>query len=242
MDRLRKYAVIVAGGSGSRMGSSKPKQFMELNGLPILMHTIRHFREYDGQMDIVVVLPHAHLAAWDALREKHAFSLPHEVVEGGETRFQSVKRGLGMLQYDGLVAIHDGVRPLASGTLIERCFSEAAQYGNAIPAVAVTDTVRAISGLGENYPLERQRLRLVQTPQVFDLKALKTAYLQPFREAFTDDASVFEAAGHAIHLVEGARENIKITLPLDFIVAETLMRSKLSDMQKNQAESAVIQK
>ncbi|MDR3093129.1 MAG: 2-C-methyl-D-erythritol 4-phosphate cytidylyltransferase [Bacteroidales bacterium] len=218
----QKYALLVAGGSGLRMQSDIPKQFMELCGLPVLMHTIRLFRSYDADIPILVVLPALQISQWEQLCSHYCFSTPHQIVAGGETRFHSVKNGLATLPAEGWVAIHDGVRPLTSHATISACFRDAERYGNAIPSISVVDTVRETTG-DNSHALNRYRLRLIQTPQVFDLALIQEAYRQDFFPEFTDDASVLEKAGHIIHLTEGNRENIKITTPLDMKVAEAVM-------------------
>jgi 2-C-methyl-D-erythritol 4-phosphate cytidylyltransferase len=218
----QKYILIVAGGSGTRMQNDTPKQFLELCGLPVLMHTIRTFHSYDAEMPIIVVLPATQIDYWMQLCSRYRFSPPHQTVAGGETRFHSVKKGLATLPAEGWVAIHDGVRPLVSHSTIAACFRDAERYGNAIPAIPVVDTVRETAD-GNSHALDRNRLRLIQTPQVFDLALLQEAYRQDFIPVFTDDASVLEKAGHTIHLTEGNKENIKITTPLDMKVAEAIM-------------------
>ncbi|MDR2036695.1 MAG: 2-C-methyl-D-erythritol 4-phosphate cytidylyltransferase [Bacteroidales bacterium] len=215
-------AVIVAGGSGTRMQAKVPKQFMELCGIPVLMHTIKAFSDYDKNMLIVVVLPATQLKYWENLCEQYHFLLPHTIVEGGSNRFESVKNGLSRVPDSGWVAIHDGVRPLVTQATIRLCFQEAKQYGCAIPVIPVTDSVREIKE-DRNEVINRKSLRLVQTPQVFDAKQLKEAYLQNYVPEFTDDASVFERKGHLIHLVEGNAENIKITNRQDMLIATALM-------------------
>jgi 2-C-methyl-D-erythritol 4-phosphate cytidylyltransferase len=221
MDRNQQmWAIIVAGGSGSRMQAEVPKQFLELCGKPILMHSIEVFAG-EG-IRVIVVLPSSQIEYWKELCSRYGFTLPHDIAEGGATRFHSVKNGLSALPGKGLVAIHDGVRPLVSRQTVAGCFREAADYGCAVPAVPVIDSVREVSGL-TNRMLDRSALRLIQTPQVFDIALLKKAYEQEYTPAFTDDASVFEKAGHTIRLTEGNAENIKITTPNDLVVAETLI-------------------
>ena len=218
------WAIIVAGGSGSRMQTGVPKQFLELCGKPILMHSIMAFADACEDIRIVVVLPSLQIEYWQELCSRYGFTLPHDIVEGGATRFHSVKNGLSMLPEEGLVAIHDGVRPLVNRQTITNCFREAATYGNAIPTIPVIDSVRELSGKTSR-TLDRSVLRLVQTPQVFDIALLKKAYEQEYTPDFTDDASVFERAGHTIHLTEGNVENIKMTTPNDLAVAEALRLS-----------------
>jgi len=217
------WVIIVAGGSGSRMQSGVFKQFLELCGKPILMHTIEAFVDAFAEIKVIVVLPASQVAFWQELCHRHSFTLPHRIAEGGNTRFQSVKNGLSLISGDGLVAVHDGVRPLVSRQTITACFGDAANYGCAVPVVPVVDSVREVSGKSGS-ALDRSVLRLVQTPQVFDISLLKKAYGQEYSPAFTDDASVFEQAGHIIRLTEGNAENIKITTPNDLVVAEALMK------------------
>ncbi|MDR1864759.1 MAG: 2-C-methyl-D-erythritol 4-phosphate cytidylyltransferase [Bacteroidales bacterium] len=219
---MKRYVLIVAGGTGVRMQSAIPKQFMELCGLPVLMHAIRVFFRYDASAPVTVVLPAAQLGYWEQLCGQYGFTVPHRVVEGGDHRFHSVKNGLDTLPDEGWVAIHDGVRPLVSHAVIDACFREAERYGNAIPAIPVTDSIRAFTDAG-SYTVDRENLRLVQTPQVFDLAALKDAYRQEYMPAFTDDAAVLERKGYLIHPVEGNAENIKITTPRDLKIAEALL-------------------
>ncbi len=221
---VQHCAIIVAGGSGTRMLTAVPKQFIELCGMPILMHSIRTFANTYKDIRIVVVLPSSQIAYWQELCLRYKFTIPHRLAEGGETRFHSVMSGLSALPDEGLVAIHDGVRPLVSRQTIERCFQVAGQYGNAIPVMPVIDSVREVSN-EDSHIVDRKNLRLVQTPQVFDLALLKAAYTkQVYTHTFTDDASVFEKAGHHICLTEGNVENIKITVPHDLVIAEALMK------------------
>ena len=220
---MTKYAIIVAGGSGLRMQTDVPKQFLELCGKPVLMHSITAFVDVYKDIRVIVVLPSQQIIYWQDLCRRHGFTHPHDIAEGGATRFHSVKNGLSLLPEEGLVAIHDGVRPLVSRQTIINCFSEAANYGNAIPVVPVVDTVRELSGETSRM-LDRSVLQLVQTPQVFDIALLKKAYHQEYTPTFTDDASVFEKAGHTIRLTEGNVENTKITTRNDLILAEVFMR------------------
>jgi 2-C-methyl-D-erythritol 4-phosphate cytidylyltransferase len=218
----KKYVIIVAGGSGQRMKSIIPKQFMELAGKPILMHTINKFYTYDADMTMILVLPADHIPLWKDLCERFQFSIPHQITPGGETRFHSVKNGLALTGEEGVVAIHDGVRPLISHATIDRCFLAASQWGNAIPCIPVHESVRE-EGKEGNKIINRSNLKLIQTPQVFKIHLIKKAFEQPFDPCFTDDASVLERLGEKIHLVEGNRENIKVTEPVDLIFAESMM-------------------
>lgn len=218
------YAVIVAGGKGERMGSNVPKQFLPLNGLPVLMQTIKRFREYDAYMSIILVLPKEQHEYWSELCKKHRYTSAYTVAEGGPTRFHSVKNGLDMIPDDaeGVVGIHDGVRPFPSVEVIRTCYETARTAKAVIPTVPVFETLRRIVGDGTTETVPRDDYRLVQTPQMFDIQLLKQAYRQPYREAFTDDASVVESFGQKITIVEGNRENIKITTPFDLRVARIL--------------------
>jgi len=219
---MDRYALIVAGGTGRRMGTAIPKQFLELAGRPILMHTSERFYSFDPLIRIIIVLPGDQFSLWNELKVKHSFSLPHSLAEGGQTRFESVRNGLSLVEDESLVAIHDGVRPLVSKSTIQNCFETAARYGNAIPAITPDDSVRMVTEAG-NMPVNRHYLRLIQTPQIFISHLIKKAYLADFNPEFTDDAMVLEKSGEEIHLVEGNRENIKITYPEDLIIAETLL-------------------
>lgn len=221
---MDRYALIVAGGAGRRMGSAIPKQFLELAGKPVLMRTAERFYSFDPSIRIIIVLPRDQFAYWNELIIIHSFNLTHSLAEGGLSRFESVRNGLAMVEDDSLVAIHDGVRPLVSTSTIGNCFAAAAEFGNAIPSVNPADSVRMVTGAG-NMPVNRQFLRLIQTPQVFNARLIKKAYTTEFNPEFTDDAMVLEKSGEEIRLVEGNRENIKITNPEDLIVAETLFSS-----------------
>ena len=222
MQKEKKIVIIIAGGKGLRMQTETPKQFIELQGKPILMHTMNVFFKYDNNISIILVLPADQIDYWKQLCEQHHFSILHMIVEGGETRFHSVRNGLKHAQDNSLIAIHDGVRPLVNVETIECCFDAATQYGNAVPVVDLVDSVRMVKG-SESEIIDRNKLRLVQTPQVFDSQLLLKAYEQAFNPSFTDDASVVETLGTKIHLVEGNRENIKITTPIDIAVAEHLI-------------------
>lgn len=222
MNKQNKTVIVVAGGKGLRMQTEIPKQFIELQGKPVLMHTMKVFLKYDKDISLILVLPADQIDFWKSLCQKHQFSVLHTIVEGGETRFHSVRHGLKHAQDNSLIAIHDGVRPLVSIETIERCFDAAAQYGAAIPVVDLVDSMRMITVDGSE-AVDRTRFRLVQTPQVFDIRLLQKAYEQEFNPLFTDDASVVEAMGKKVHLVEGNRENIKITTPVDIALSEYLI-------------------
>ena len=218
------YIIIVAGGKGLRMGGDIPKQFMTVGGKPILMRTIDCFHQYSDDIRIILVLPEAHRKYWQELCAEYHFDTPHEIVQGGETRFHSVSNGLAAIPDDatGTVGIHDGVRPFVAAEVISRCYDAARAHGAAIPVMPVTDTLRHIDSATTGHNVLRTDYRIVQTPQVFDIALLKRAFTQPFREEFTDDASVVEAMGCSVEMVEGNRENIKITTPFDLKIAETL--------------------
>jgi len=221
-----RIAIVVAGGTGTRMGAEIPKQFLLLNGEPILMHTLKVFQSIASIQEIILVLPEHQIAAWQDLCNKFHFSIKHTIIAGGETRFQSVLNGLGAVSKpEALVAIHDGVRPLVSVDTIERCFAEAEIHDNAIPAIKPVETIRYIDDKG-SHPLDRERVMLIQTPQVFKVSTIKRCYNTPWQPSFTDDASVAEFSGEKINLVEGNRENIKITTPQDILVAEAILKGK----------------
>ena len=214
---MKAYAVIVAGGKGLRMGGEVPKQFLPIEGKPILMHTIEAFRKAIEGIGIVLVLPATQQEYWHELCKTYQFDSPELIANGGETRFQSVRNGLALLPNDveAVVGIHDGVRPYVSKDTILRCFAAAAEGKAVVPVVPVVETVRQILPDGTSITRPRDEYRLVQTPQTFPLIMLKEAYQQPYSEAFTDDASVVEATGQRIEMIEGNRENIKITTPSD---------------------------
>ena len=206
------------------MGSDVPKQFLPVNGLPVLMHTIKRFREYDAALKIILVLPREQHEYWNELCKNYHFTAAYAVAEGGETRFHSVKNGLALIPdgTEGVVGVHDGVRPFPSVGVISNCYETARTAKAVIPVVPVVETLRHVVGGGATETVARDDYRLVQTPQTFDIGLLKRAYAQPYRESFTDDASVVESIGVGITLVEGNRENIKITTPIDLRVARIL--------------------
>ena len=225
MSSTSKHTIlIVAGGRGTRMGGPQPKQFLELAGRPVLMHTLEAFDRWDASARLIVVLPEDQINTWKRLCEAHVFGRTHHVVAGGETRFHSVRNGLGAVASNGLIAVHDGVRPLVAPSVIAACFAAAADGGAAVPVVPVVESVREVDADGGSRPVDRTRLRVVQTPQVFRADVLRAAYCLPYDPRFTDDASVVEASGVAVRLVPGNRENIKLTTPMDLLLAEQLMR------------------
>ena len=227
MSLTSKHTIlIVAGGRGTRMGGPQPKQFLELAGRPVLMHTLEAFDRWDASARLIVVLPEDQIDTWKRLCEAHVFGRIHRVVAGGETRFHSVRNGLDVVASDGLIAVHDGVRPLVAPSVIAACFAAAADGGAAVPVVPVVESVREVDADGGSRPVDRTRLRVVQTPQVFRADVLRAAYCLPYDPRFTDDASVVEASGVAVRLVPGNRENIKLTTPMDLLLAEQLMRRK----------------
>lgn len=224
---MNKAAVLVAGGKGMRMGSSIPKQYLPLAGKPVLMHTLEKFFSADPSLFLILVLPKDDFEYWNSLCASHAFVLPHQLVPGGESRFQSVKNGLMALPFqEGLVAIHDGVRPFVSENVIQASFERAAEKGSAIPVVALKDSLRKVETSGESSFQDRAQFRLVQTPQTFQLKPLLQAFEVEELPVFTDDATVYEHQGWKISLIEGNPENIKLTTPEDLAFAEFLMLAR----------------
>ena len=221
---MEKYVIIVAGGKGLRMGGDIPKQFVPINGMPVLMRTIEAFYAYDPQINIILVLPSAHQAYWKELCEEYHFCIPYQLANGGETRFHSVKNGLALIpSTDGVVGVHDGVRPFVAQSVIKECYEQAAQLQAVVPVTEVVETVRYIREDGGSETVPRDRYKLVQTPQVFTVDLLKKAYAQEYIPLFTDDASVVEHCGATVHWVKGNRENIKLTTPFDLKVAEALL-------------------
>ena len=221
----KDYIIIVAGGKGQRMGSSVSKQFLLLCGKPVLMHTIEAFHSYSTSLEIILVLPEEQQTHWKELCEEYGFTTPHTVVNGGSTRFESSRNGISVIpdDADGVVGIHDGVRPLVSAAVIDRCYESARENYAAIPVMPLTDTLRFVgeSGCGRN--VLRSDYVIVQTPQVFDIALAKRAFSLPYKESFTDDASVVEDLGCQVSVVEGCRENIKLTTPFDMKVAEAIL-------------------
>lgn len=219
-----KYALIVAGGKGLRMGTELPKQFLPIGGKPVLMRTLEAFYAYNSEIQLILVLPHSQQDYWKQLCREYHFSLPHTIADGGETRFHSVKNGLALVNTSGLVGVHDGVRPFVSQEVISRCYDLAAEKRAVIPVIDVVETVRHLEGEG-SVTVNRDDYKLVQTPQVFDAELLKQAYSQSYTPHFTDDASVVEAFGVPVVLTAGNRENIKITTPFDLKIATALLGS-----------------
>jgi 2-C-methyl-D-erythritol 4-phosphate cytidylyltransferase len=220
-----EYALIVAGGKGTRIKSQTPKQFLELNGKPVLIHTLNAFFRYSENINVILVLPKDDLETWNRITKKFNFNKTITLQEGGETRFQSVKKGLEKIAGDGLVAIHDGVRPLVSENIIGASFRLAAVHKSAVAAVRLKESIR-MTDQDQTKAVDRSRFRLIQTPQTFDVQLIKKAYQIKEDETLTDDASVAERSGHTISLFEGSYENIKITTPEDLLVAEALLKAQ----------------
>lgn len=219
---MNKYALIVAGGSGSRMQSDTPKQFLVIGNKPILMHSLNAFHQYSSTVQIFLVLPEDHMPLWKNLVKDHSFNINHTLIIGGETRFESVKNGLNEITGEGLVAIHDGVRPFVSQEIIANCFISAENNGTGVAAITPKDSLREITKNG-NINVDRASYKLMQTPQTFDISLIKKSYAEANSIGFTDDASVAEQAGHKITLVEGDYRNIKITTPEDIKIAQALL-------------------
>lgn len=228
---MERFVIIVAGGKGLRMGADLPKQFIPVEGKPVLMYTLEAFSEWDPSAVLVLVLPEEHQAYWKMLCREIGCTVSHHIVNGGDTRFHSVCNGLDFLSEElgvsvdrkekALIAVHDGVRPFVAEEIIENCFANAEQEGNAIPAIPIVDSLREVTDEG-NRPVNRADYFAVQTPQVFHSDILLRAYTQPYMDNFTDDASVVEAMGETISMVPGNRENIKITTPFDLLIAKSL--------------------
>lgn len=210
----------MAAGSGKRMGTTTPKQFLLLGGKPLLFHTLKRLHDFDTSMQLIVVLHRDYTENWSQLVTEYGFPIAHQVVAGGEERFHSVKCAIDSMHDEtAIVGIHDGVRPFVGMDTLRRCYESAEKMGNAVPVISVNDSLREVHE-NSNHAINRANIRIVQTPQCFKLNELRHAFAQPYQSAFTDDASVMESAGHTIHLVEGNRENIKITSPEDLSFAE----------------------
>ena len=220
------YVIIVAGGKGLRMGGDIPKQFLPIGGRPVLMRTIERFREYSASLQIILVLPEAQQAYWQELCKEYDFKVDYLLANGGQTRFHSVQNGLALIPDDaeGVVGVHDGVRPFVNTNVIRLCYDTARATGAAVPVTTVVETLRLVENAhGSSHTVPRSEYRLVQTPQTFDIQLLKAANRQPYSDMFTDDTSVVESYGHDITLVDGNRENIKLTTPYDLRIAEALI-------------------
>jgi 2-C-methyl-D-erythritol 4-phosphate cytidylyltransferase len=222
---MERYAILVAGGKGLRMGGDIPKQFLPIGGKPVLMRTIEVFRQAYVDIHIILVLPASQQEYWQQLCKEYAFSVPVRIANGGETRFHSVSNGLKLIpdEAEGVVGVHDGVRPFVAVETIRRCYDAAVEWGAVVPVVPVVETVRQLCADGTSVTVPRDAYKLVQTPQTFRISLLKEAYRQAYVPAFTDDASVVEALGKPVQLVEGNRENIKITTPADIRFANGLL-------------------
>ena len=228
---MKKFAVIVAGGSGLRMGTALPKQFLPLRGRPVLWHTLESFLAAFEDITLIVVLPASYLVTGQEIIRSTSDPTRIWITEGGATRFHSVKLGLAHIQQHSIVFVHDGVRCLVSTELIQRCFERAQQYGNAIPAIPAHDTIR-IETVGGNRQIDRNKVRIIQTPQTFYSDIIKAAFEQEYDEQFTDEASVVERLGIKIELVEGESTNIKITQPMDLLIAEKVLEERMLDRDK----------
>ena len=221
----KEYALIVAGGKGTRIKSDVPKQFIELNGKPVLLHAVEAFYRYSKSLTVILVIPEDDFDRWNRICEKFKFAEPVLLQRGGATRFQSVRNGLDKIEEEGLVAIHDGVRPLVSEDIIGASFRLAAIHHCAVAAVRLKESLR-MTDQDNTKSVDRSRYRLIQTPQTFDVQLIKKAYRMKEDESLTDDASIAEKAGHIISLFEGSFENIKITTPEDLVIAEALMKER----------------
>jgi 2-C-methyl-D-erythritol 4-phosphate cytidylyltransferase len=214
---MTETIIITAGGIGKRMESKIPKQFIELNGIPILMHTIKQFHNYNNAIQIVVVLPEEHIDFWKDLIIKHNFKIVHEVIKGGKERFHSIKNGLSLAKGQ-LIGVHDAVRPFVSVNVIKNCFNALKEHQAVVPVIDLKESIRQVDEISSK-SVDRNQFKIVQTPQCFVKDAILTAYSQPYSVFFTDDASVVEQLDIPIHLIEGNEENIKITTPVDLTVA-----------------------
>jgi len=225
---LKKYVIIVAGGKGVRTGWDLPKQFIFLNNRPVLMHTILAFYDYDPAIRIILILPEDYTGYWSQLCSDFKFNIPCRIVTGGNTRFHSVRNGLEKVERGALVGVHDGVRPLIDRQLIAKLYETAAVHKSAYPVIPLIDSIRELDAEGESHSVDRSKYRLIQTPQVFWSDILIDAYKLEYKNDFTDDVSVVEAA-QIIHsvMVEGSMDNIKITSQTDLMIAETLMRCRI---------------
>ena len=219
---MKYYAIIVAGGSGQRMKSSVPKQFTELNGKPILMHTLEKFYCAKSSIEIILVLPKSNHNTWNTLCDKHRFTIPHQICEGGTSRFQSVKNGLALCKEESIIAVHDGVRPLITPDFILNIYRETESKKAVIPVIPVVESIRKVEG-DSSESLDRSQYYSVQTPQCFQSELLHKAYQQEEQSTFTDDASVVESLGEKVHLFKGEDDNIKITSPKDLLLAEAIL-------------------
>jgi len=228
----KKYALIMAGGKGMRMNSPVPKQFLKLEGKPILLHSIDKFLNTDPNIEIILILPQEYLKMWEQVCAEYMFHKPVRIAYSGETRFHSVKNGLELVTEESIVAIHDAVRPLVSSKTIQVTYKAAEMYGNAIPAIPINDSIRQIEST-RSIAVDRSRYCATQTPQCFRSEIIKKAYQQEYKYTFTDDAAVVEALGEQIKLVDGNPENIKITSPKDLLIAEVLLKAEAQPFTTN---------
>jgi len=222
---MKKYAIIVAGGSGQRMGAEIPKQFLLLKGKPLLQYTLQSFLQAFVDMNIILVLPAAHVAKGQEIIREMNVEAKVQITAGGETRFQSVKNGLGFITHPSIVFVHDGVRCLVSQQLIHNCYTQAVAKGSAVPAVAATDSIRIDEG-SSHFTVDRSKVLIIQTPQTFQSAILSDAFKQLYNDSFTDEATVAEAAGNKVFLIEGEYDNLKVTRPIDLIIAEELLKKR----------------
>jgi len=221
---MKDYAIIVAAGSGSRMKTALPKQFIELAGKPVLVHTLEKFHLFNPHAELLLVLNAEYVNFWEDLCRTIGFTVPHKIVAGGKERFFSVKNAIDTIEDEtAIVAIHDAVRPLVSLKTLETVYHTAREKSAAVPVVSIHDSIRKVNELGQSQSIDRQHLRMVQTPQCFELNILRKAYEQTYHPSFTDDATVVESSGVSIHLVEGNWSNIKITTPEDLRMAESML-------------------
>lgn len=226
---MKKCAIIVAGGSGTRMGAPLPKQYLEIGGKPILMYTLQKFYKYSSDITLILVIPASDNELWRNLCGQYDFTVPHKVVAGGNSRFQSVKNGLSALDTDhDIVAIHDGVRPFVSRGVIQKSYEEAARSGSAIAVIPLKDSLRIIHDSGSAFQ-DRRNFRLVQTPQTFQVAKILKAFDTEELSIFTDDATVYEHQGWEVSLIDGNPENIKITTPEDLDYADYLLKRSTVD-------------
>ncbi len=224
---MKKYAVIVAGGSGKRMGAEMPKQFLLLNEKPLVQYTLQSFLQAFDDMHIILVLPIEHLAKGMEIIKSMNAEERIQIIAGGETRFQSVKNGLSYIMHPSIVFVHDGARCLVSQKLIQNCYEQAVEKGSAIPAVAATDSIRIDEG-SSHFTVDRSKVRIIQTPQTFQSEILAKAFKQEYNSSFTDEAAVAEAAGYKVFLIQGDYNNLKITRPIDLYIAEKLLQEVIS--------------
>lgn len=223
-----KYALIVAGGKGMRMGSAIPKQFLPLNEKPLLYYTIQAFINAFSDINIILVLPQEQLSYAQMVLQSFPERIDATIIAGGETRFHSVQNGLKAIEGDAIVFVHDGVRPFVSPALITRCYEQAVEKGSAIPVTPVTDSIRQVQG-DESKPIDREQLRSIQTPQTFRSDILLPAFEQVYNFSFTDEATVVETYGTPVYLIEGEKSNIKVTTPEDMLIAELILKKRMQD-------------